>query len=298
MTESLGSSTVGAACALGSALTWTLISLLVRALSPYLNTVSINVVRSALAGSLLGVLVLVWAGIGPLRDLTPGAFAYLATSTVLAFGLGDSTFFESTKHLGLARAMTISMMYPLIAAGLALIFLGEPVTLQIAAGAVVTLTGLAIIVGEHAPAAADEAGLRARGIGLALLAAVAWAAGALLMKPPLATIDPFTAQAVRLPLVAAVLWATPWARGAGRSLRAHARAASPLIAALAVLTAASSVMFVAGVKYAGVGIATVLSSTAPLFALPIGLLAFGEPVTWRAATGAALCVAGITILTI
>jgi drug/metabolite transporter (DMT)-like permease len=289
---------LGAVCALGSALTWTLISLLVRALSPYLNTVAINVVRSALGGLLLGVVVLLWAGIGPLRDLTPGAFAYLAASTVVAFGLGDSTFFESTKRLGLARALTISMMYPLIAAGLALLFLGEPITVQLGGGAVVTLTGLAIVVGDHAPTAAVEARPRARGIGLALLAAVAWAAGALLMKPPLGQIDPFTAQAVRLPLAAAVLWATPWARGAGRHLRAHARVAGPLVAALAVLTAASSVMFVAAVKYAGVGIATVLSSTAPLFALPIGLLAFGEPVTWRGATGAALCVAGITILTI
>src|SRR2546426_10027839 len=62
---------------------------------------------------------------------------------------------------------------------------------------------------------------------------------------------------------------------------------------LSVLTALSSVLFVAGLKYAEVGLATVLSSTAPLFALPIGLLAFGERVTWRAAAGAALSVTGI-----
>ena len=70
------------------------------------------------------------------------------------------------------------------------------------------------------------------------------------------------------------------------------------MAALSVLTAVSSVMFVAGLKYAGVGVATVLSSTAPLFALPIGLLAFGEPVTWRSAAGAVTCVAGIALLTL
>jgi drug/metabolite transporter (DMT)-like permease len=40
----------------------------------------------------------------------------------------------------------------------------------------------------------------------------------------------------------------------------------------------------------------VLSSASPLFALPIAFLA-GERVTWRAATGAALTVAGIAILT-
>ncbi len=302
MSEAFGlgipDSTVGAACALGSALTWTFIALIVRALSPYFTTVSLNVVRSAAGGMLLALLVLAWSGAETLRWLTLGAYGYLVVSTVIAVGLGDTAFFESTKAIGMARAMTISMVYPLIAAGLALVFLDEPVTPKLLAGAIVTLGGLAIIVAERSPATPQEAEGRARGIGLAIVAAVAWAANALLMKPPLREVDPVTAQAVRFPIAAAILWLTPWARGTGRSVRTHARATGALMAALSVLTAVSSVMFVAGLKYAGVGVATVLSSTAPLFALPIGLLAFGEPVTWRSAAGAVTCVAGIALLTL
>jgi drug/metabolite transporter (DMT)-like permease len=67
---------------------------------------------------------------------------------------------------------------------------------------------------------------------------------------------------------------------------------------LSVLTAASAVLFVAGLKYADVGVATVLSSTSPLFALPIGLVVRGERVTWRATVGAALGVTGIALLTL
>jgi drug/metabolite transporter (DMT)-like permease len=45
-------------------------------------------------------------------------------------------------------------------------------------------------------------------------------------------------------------------------------------------------------------VATVLSSTSPLFALPIGLVVRGERVTWRATVGAALGVTGIALLTL
>ncbi len=289
--------TAGALCALGSAFTWTLLSLIVRALSPYFTTVTINVIRSATGGLLLAAVVLAWSGSGRLGELTLEAWGYLTVSTVIAVGLGDTAFFESTKALGMGRAMTISMAYPLIAAALALVFLGEPITPKLAAGAVVTIAGLAVIVAEGAPVADARRG-RARGLGLALAAAAAWAVNALLMKPPLREVDPVTAQAVRFPVAAAVLWLTPWARGTGASVRTHARTTGLSIVMLSVLTAASAVLFVAGLKYADVGVATVLSSTSPLFALPIGLVVRGERVTWRATVGAALGVTGIALLTL
>lgn len=293
----LSGPTAGAAYALGSALSWTLTSLIVRALAERFSTVSINVVRSAGAGILLVAGTLAWNGARTLRGITPAALAYLATSTLIAIGVGDTAFFESTKLIGMARALTVAMVYPLIAAGLALVILGEPVTLALVLGAVVTLGGLALIVAERTPPGTERPGHRGRAVALALLTAVAWAVSALLMKPPLREVDPITAQAVRLPIAALVLGLTPWARGTARDVRVHGRRTGGLIAAASLFTVLSSVLFVAGLKYAGVATATVLSSTAPLFALPIGLVAFGETVTWRATGGAALCVTGIALLT-
>jgi len=289
--------TAGALCALGSAFTWTLLSLIVRALSPYFTTVTINVIRSATGGLLLAAVMLAWSGSGRLGELTLEAWGYLTVSTVIAVGLGDTAFFESTKALGMGRAMTISMAYPLIAAALARVFLGEPITPKLAAGALVTIAGLAVIVAEGAGVAGARRG-RARGLGLALAAAVAWAVNALPMNPPLREVAPVTAQAVRFPVAAAVLWLTPWARGTAASIRTHARTTGLSIVMLSVLTAASAVLFVAGLKYSDVGVATVLSSTSPLFALPIGLVVRGERVTWRATVGAALGVTGIALLTL
>jgi drug/metabolite transporter (DMT)-like permease len=118
------------------------------------------------------------------------------------------------------------------------------------------------------------------------------------MKAPLHEIDPLPIQAVRLPLTAVLLWITPWARGTARTLWSRRGSLGPAILGLGALTAFSSVAYMTGLKYAGITLGTVLSSTAPLFALPIGLVAFGERITLRAASGAALCVTGISLLSL
>ena len=159
------------------------------------------------------------------------------------------------------------------------------------------LAGLVLIVSESESGGAVPGSTEGRrhGLRLAVVAALAWAVSAALMKPPVREIDPLAIQAVRLPLSTLLLWATPWPRGTARGLWAQRRVVGRRIAGLSALTALSAVTFLAGLKYAGVTMGTVLSSASPLFALPIGFLA-GERVTWRAATGAALTVAGIAIL--
>jgi drug/metabolite transporter (DMT)-like permease len=285
------------AAALVAALAWTLVSLIARDLSTQFPSLSLNIIRSA-GGSVL--LVPVAIALGDLRALAQAsalAWACLVLSVLIALGIGDTAFFESTKVLGVARAMTISTAgYPVVASGLALWWFGERITLGLAVGSAVTLGGLVLIVSEGEAATQGAPDGRRRALGLAAIAALAWAVSAAMMKPPIREIDPLVIQAVRLPLSTLLLWATPWARGTARGLWAQRHTVGRRVLALSVLTALSAVTFVAGLKYASVTVGTVLSSTSPLFALPISFLAFGERVTWRAATGAALTVAGIAIL--
>lgn len=286
---------LGAACALASAFTWAVTSLLVRTVSPPLNSVTVSAVRSLLGGGLLLTWVLVTGGVGRLAAIGETNFLLLAVSIVLAIALGDVMFFESARFLGLARAMTVSMVYPLMSAGFAAIFLGEPLTARVGIGSVVTLTGLGLIVLARNGERVSEGRL---GVGLAaaFTAAVAWAASLLLLKPAMGTLDPVTAQAVRLPLAALVLFATPWGWGAPRQMLAADRPTLWRVALLAAITAGSSVLFVTSVKWADVAVAAVLSSTAPLFALPLGLVFLGERVTRSALVGTALAVTGVALI--
>lgn len=281
-------------CALGSAVMWAVTSLLVRSLSPHFSSVGINVLRSAVGGALLVGYVLLEGGVQPFLDVSPEAFTLMTLSIVAAVGVGDTLFFESTRTLGLGRAMTIATSYPVLAAVLAAVFLDEPLTLPVVAGTLMTLGGLALIVMTKADVTAQRRPWL--GIGAAALASVGWAVSVVLVKAPLREVDATLAQAIRLPVAALLLWCTPWARGAFGALRASRGHVLARFTVLSALTAVSSVLFVASVKYAGVTIASVLSSTAPLFAIPLGVVFLGERLPPAAVLGAIVTVAGIVVL--
>ena len=286
--------TLGALYALGSAVTWAVTSLLVRSLAPPFTSVGINALRSTAGGALLAAYVLWVSGVEPFLAVSPRAFTLMTVSIVAAIGVGDTLFFESTRTLGLGRAMTIATSYPVLAAALAAVFLDEPLTPPVVAGTLMTLGGLTLIMMTKVDATAE--GRPWRGIGAAVLASVGWAVSVVLMKAPLREVDPTLAQAIRIPVAALLLWCTPWARGAAATLWAGGGGMLARFTVLSALTAVSSVMFVASIKYAGVTVASVLTSTAPLFAIPLGIAFLGERLPRLAVLGAVITVAGIVVL--
>ncbi|MCL6640324.1 MAG: DMT family transporter [Candidatus Rokubacteria bacterium] len=286
---------LGALLALGAAFTWAATSLLVRTLTPPFTTVGLNAARTLAGGAVLWVWVLRGGGAGDVAAIAAADLVLLAGSIVLAVAIGDTAFFDSTRRLGLGRGMTIAMTYPLVAAALATALLGEPLTWQLGAGTVLTLAGLFVLIRGRGD---EEAAQPGWGVGVAgaVVASLAWGISSVLLKAPLQGVDPVTAQAIRLPIAGALLAATPWAGGLALALRGASVGTLARLAALGGLTAVSSVMFVAGLKYAGVAVATVLSATAPLFAIALGLAFLGERVTRPVAAGAAIAVAGIVVL--
>jgi drug/metabolite transporter (DMT)-like permease len=287
--------TLGALCSLASALTWAVVSLIVRRLAGTLNSASINALRTLGAGALLMTWVLATGGIDDLRGIGLATFILLGLSIVVSGSIGDTVFFESARFLGLARAMTASMTYPMLSAGLAAVFLAEPITPALIAGSLLTLGGLVLIVGAR-PSEPDRPGHLWMGLLASQGASIAWAVGVIMLKVPLATLDATTAQAVRLPLAAFVLFATPWVWGSMGTVREGGLPLAGLLVLLAALTAGSSLLFVVGVKHAGVGVSTVLSSTAPMFAIPLGTMFLGERITGTAALGTLITVVGVAVL--
>jgi len=291
----LSDAAVGALCATGSALTWALINLLVRGLSPAFNSVALNALRSTVGSVLIVAWIAAMDGLGGLTSMSARAVWLLAISVVLAVGVGDTIFFESVKWLGLVRAMTMSMVYPLFSALLAALLLGEAPTLQVSVGGLLTLAGLILTVRAKGGAVPAHGRFRL-GLAASVVAALAWAVSVILLKPALDEVDAVRSQAIRLPLAAAMLWVTPWAWSVHRPLREQGRAGLWRLFALGTLSTASSILFVAGVRHAGVAVATVLSSTAPIFALPLGFFFLGERVAPIAGAGIILTIIGIAIL--
>jgi drug/metabolite transporter (DMT)-like permease len=288
------SETIGALCALGSAVSWSVTSLMVRTLAPGIGTFTINAARTTLTAGIVVGWTLIGGGLERVLTLSATSLALLAVSIVLAVAIGDTIFFESTQRLGLGRAMTISMSYPVVAASLAALLLGEPLTAPIVLGGVLTLGGLALIVAARVEPPREPRAWR--GVVEASAAALAWGVSVVALRVPLDEIDPISAQAIRLPLGAVLLWVTPWAwRGVPKLLRGGWPLTGRLMV-LAVVTTASAVLYSASVKYAGVAVAAVLSATAPLSAVPLGVVVLGERLPVLALVGAAITIAGIVVL--
>lgn len=287
---------VGALSALGSAFTWALTSLLARTIHPTLSFVAINAIRSTVAGVLLVGWVVAVDGVRALTSMSMTTFVLLALSIALAVGVGDNLFFESSRAVGLARSMTIAMTYPLITTLLAALILDETITARVVVGALLTLAGIALIVAGRSHATEERHEHYWLGVGAASLASVAWGISPIMMKAPLQELDAAAVQSVRLPVAAAILWMMPWARGAVGALVNSGRTVIVRMAALSLLTVFSSVMYVAGIKYAGVAMGSILSSVAPMFAIPLGAIFLGERLSLGAVLGVLVTIAGLAVL--
>jgi drug/metabolite transporter (DMT)-like permease len=291
----LAEPSVGALCALGSAFTWAVTSMLARTLQPPLTSVSINAIRSTVAGVVLLGWVVAVDGVAVMTSISATTFGLLALSIAIAVGVGDNFFFESSRMVGLAAAMTIATSYPLITTVLAALVLGEAITMWVVIGGAMTLAGVVLIVsgGQHRAERHEHYGL---GVAAAVLASLAWGIAPILMKTPLQEMDAAAAQAVRLPVAAALLWITPWARGAVRQLVEGGQGLVGRMALLSLLTVFSSVMYVAGIKYAGVAVGSILSSVAPMFAIALGVIFLHERLSPGAVLGILVTIAGVIVL--
>jgi DME family drug/metabolite transporter len=295
--DGLTGSAFGAACALASAFTWALTSLLVRRLGNVCSMMTVNAVRTSASGLLLFAIVIASPVRAELAAMSGTTLVLLVSATVLAAGIGDSVFFECARVLGLGRAMTLAMTYPLMAAAFATVFLREPITLRSAAGAVTTVAGLALIVSARR----DDGGTHRRQRLMVLLSffvAFTWAASAIMTKPAMRELSPLAAQSFRMPILAAFLWLMPWSRAGLPGFVAAGRSMVAPMLVLSALTVVSAMTWIAGLKYADVIVATVLSSTSPMFALGLGALFLGERLSVAAVLGAFLAIAGIVVLDI
>src|SRR5919199_6315076 len=113
----------GEAAALLSALSWAVTGLLVRAQGSGLSALTINALRSTIAGI---AFLAIWPLLGETRPVAPVALMLLIASLIAGLAIGDTLYFAAIPRIGVTRALPISMGYPVLTAALAVTLLGEP----------------------------------------------------------------------------------------------------------------------------------------------------------------------------
>lgn len=287
----------GEAAAIGCAFFWALSSAMLRGLTVEVPSLALNALRS-LVGTLVYALAVLGTGrLARFSDFGVDNLFFLGINLGIGILLGDTAYYSSMRLIGLSRALTIASTYPLLTAVLAGLFLGERFGPATWAGFVLCVTGVVLVARSSlAPAGSGGGHLPARGVTLAIAAAVVWAVGTVALRRGAVGMDPFLVNFLRLGGVtlAAGLWAR--ARGELREVRRLSLSRAAMLVAGAVIGSVfGAMLYITAVQTAGAAKAAVLASIAPLFSVPMSMLA-GERVNRELIAGMGAAVAGIVIV--
>lgn len=295
---------MGEAAALASAVTWASTSIVLSRLGARYAAPVLSASRLLLATPIALIFLLV-AGRGEGR-VAPLAVLAMIASGVIGYGIGDTTYIRSLRHIGLQRvAPTTTAVWVALSALGGVLLLHEAASWRLAAGSTGVIAGTYLIVAHAtepllAPTAARRWGALPTVAAIGTVAC-AWTAATLLVAGARGSLTSTAIAAIRLPaggIAIAVLTSTTTAGRAHWRALPRGRDLAATIGIATVGTGLGSWLYLYAVTTAGAARAVVLNSTAPLMALLLSVLLLHERVSWRIALGSALCMAGaLAVLT-
>lgn len=287
----------GELVAILSALLWAMASVLLAMGAQRLSVMPLNLIRCVLSTAFFWALLPFFGGIEAVAAIPAGNWLWLVLSVVLLLIVGDLFYFRSLKMAGVSWAMPVASTNPLFAVLFAALFLDEPLSWDLLAGAVLVVAGIIVISRSSAPAEPIDRRRRKIGLALALITSLAWGIGQVVLKPATAGIHSVVANSIRQPLGTLVMLSLALGRGRWADVRQLDRRSWLIIGVASVVgTGLGSLLFVQAIQMVGSGRTAVLTSTSPLLALPFSMLWLHErPGRWTLA-GTALAVAGIALV--
>jgi uncharacterized membrane protein len=290
----------GEAIALLSALLWAMASVLLTIGAKRIHVVPLNLVRCVLSTAFFWALLPFYGGFKALANIPPSAWPWLVVSVLALLVVGDTLYFRSMDLAGVSWAMPVANINPLWVVFLASFFVDEPLTWPLVVGALLVIAGVILVGRSTAPVNPGKpVDPRARRVGLLLAAIVSllWAIGQVALKPATAGIHSVVANSVRQPLGMLLLLGPALFRGKWRQLKGLDKQSwAVIILASLVGTGFGTLLFIMSIQIAGAGRTAVLTSTAPLLAMPFSVLWLRERPTRWTLVGTVLTTTGIALV--
>jgi uncharacterized membrane protein len=229
----------------------------------------------------------------PSEDYTWRAVPYFAFSGVVGTAAGRLFRVAAIDKVGGPVAAAITNLHPFIATVLAIVVLGERVTLPIIAGTLVIIVGTTLLSlsGRHV-------GFHARDLTYPFLSASCFGVVAVIRKLGLSQAGPLLGSALNITAAMVASTAFVLATGNAGALRCDSRSLLYFVWG-GILENAGVFLVLVALGLGEVSVVIPLAGTAPLFVL---LLVFLLPrasakLNWRVVAGAVLIVLGVVLLT-
>ncbi|MFW9830949.1 MAG: DMT family transporter [Candidatus Thorarchaeota archaeon] len=295
---------LGVAMGLAGAALFGLSNVVYKSQSAEIHPIAINAFKMWITIPVIFIVVLVT--LFPTGfNVPPISIPFLISSIILGAGIGDLVYLTSQARIGVSRAFPIAMTFPLITYFFSVVFLLEPILITRLIGAILAILGLSLITREQAMPQKDEQSKRNPsskrnwdrvGVVLAFLAALAWAGATVILQVGLIGADPIDANLIRI-LAGAVFLLPVFliARQRGMSLPTRRATKLTIIAGFFGM-GIGSILYVNAVYFTGAAVTSVISSTAPLFALPFAIFYLKEKVTPVILLGTLLTIIGVWLV--
>ncbi len=224
--------------------------------------------------------------------LVSGAFGYV---------LGNSTYIKALQYAGVSRAFPVSRgAYVLFTLAAGLLVFNEAITLVTAAGVFLAFVGMfALTRPEQTNGSAGVRTTSKVKLGLLLAAAQGMVATVvtLSIRVLLDEMSVIPLNALRMPVGAFAMLAISFMTPGSFKIMRHGPKNLAVLAFIGFIgMGTGSLLFVYAVQEAGVAKTAILSTTSPLFALPLTALFLKEKVTRRILLGTVVTVLGIALI--
>jgi drug/metabolite transporter (DMT)-like permease len=231
--------------------------------------------------------------LAPVASFRLKAVPFFIISGLVGTVMGRLLRFMSIEKVGASVAAAITNLNPFISTGLAILVLGERVTLPILAGTLVIVLGTVLLSlsGRHV-------GFRPRHLMYPFLCASCFGTVAIIRKVGLSQTGPLFGSAVNVTTALIAFTTFLLISGNQHALVCKGRNLWYFIAAGAAENLGVFLVLVA-LSLGEVSVVTPLSGAAPLFVLPMTFffLKGVETLSWRIVLGAILIVLGVGLLT-
>lgn len=284
----------GCLVALLSAVAWALCSILFRKIEDKVSPQGTNLAKCLLGIFYLGFLFL-FLGFQP---VSVHNFLLLGVSGLLGIALGDTFFFKALLCLGPQLTLLLETLGPVFTVFLAVLILHETLSLSAWSGIFLTMAGIALVLWKDSARKEGRKNLLL-GILYALISTLCSSFGVILAKMGVSSGSALQATFIRLlwGLVGLSLWGL--IRFEIKNWLAPFR--EPRLLRLVLVSVFIAIFggfwfSMAALKYTEASIATILSSTTPLFVLPLAAFILKKKISPVEAIGAAVAVLGVILI--
>jgi drug/metabolite transporter (DMT)-like permease len=228
-------------------------------------------------------------------------WTWLSLSGVIGLALGDAFLFQAYLSVGPRVSMlllSLSTVFGALEAGL---FFGESLRLGQMIGIAITLAGILWVILEKRDLKLETFHVSPIGVLFGVLAALGQATGLVFSKQGMGeNLPPLSANVIRMLSAVLALWIVAlFQKQTGRTIQAL-RENPPAFRLLALAALVGPVIGVSlsllAVQNTAVGVASVLTSLAPILMIPSGYFFFHERFGWQAIAGTLAAMVGVAIL--